>query len=74
MSDYLEYKGFKGTVLYSAEDDVLYGKVVGVPNVSIMYDGKCLESLKADFMEAIDFHLLPDDTPMTPEGSTLQTA
>ena len=65
MSEYLEYKGFKGTVAYSAEDDLLYGKVIGVPNTSIMYDGKCLESLKADFREAIDFYLLPKESKPT---------
>jgi predicted HicB family RNase H-like nuclease len=60
LNEYLEYKGFKGTVAYSKEDDLLYGKVVGLPNVSIMYDGKCLKTLKKDFMEAVDFYLLPD--------------
>ena len=57
----LEYRGFYGTVEYSAEDDILFGKVVGVPNLLIMYDGDSLESLKKDFMESIDFHLLPDE-------------
>jgi len=60
MNNFLEYKGFCGTVEYSAEDDLLHGTVIDLPNVLIMYDGKCLESLKRDFREAIDFYLLPD--------------
>ena len=61
MSNLLEYKGFYGTVEYSADDNLLYGKVVGLPDVLIMYEGDSLESLKSDFVEAIDFHLMPDD-------------
>jgi len=61
MNNLLEYKGFYGTVKYSAEDDILHGKVVNAPNALIMYDGKCLESLKKDFKESIDFYLLPDE-------------
>ena len=64
MNQLLEYKGFRGTVEYSAEDNLLFGKVVDLPNVLIMYDGDSLENLKKDFMEAIDFHLLPGDSDM----------
>jgi len=60
MNNLLEYKGFRGTVEYSADDDILYGKVIDLPNALIMYDGKCLESLKKDFIESVDFYLLPD--------------
>jgi len=61
MNNLLEYKGFYGTVEYSAEDNLLYGKVIDLPNVLIMYDGDSLESLKKDFMESIDFYLLPNE-------------
>ncbi len=30
--NYLEYKGYIGTIEYSKEDDCLYGKVVGMGN------------------------------------------
>lgn len=56
MSDLLEYKGYYGTVEFSANDKVLFGKVVGV-NSLISYEGKSVESLKVDFEEAVDDYL-----------------
>jgi len=63
MSNLLEYKGFYGTVEFSVDDNLLYGKVIGLQDVLIMYEGDSLESLKRDFIEAIDFHLMSDDVP-----------
>jgi len=56
MGDYLSYKGYCGTVEYSAADDILYGCVVRI-NGLISYEGDSLQSLKADFQEAIDDYL-----------------
>ena len=53
----LEYKGYYGTVEYSANDDVLFGKVIGV-NGLISYEGDSVQSLKADFEEAVDDYLV----------------
>ena len=52
----LEYKGYCGTVEYSAKDNVLFGKVIGV-NGLISYEGDSVQSLKADFEEAVDDYL-----------------
>ena len=57
MSDYLEYKGYLGTVEYSAEDNLLCGEVAGVSKSLILYHGETLESLKRDFEDAIDHYL-----------------
>lgn len=52
----LEYKGYYGTVEYSAKDDVLFGKVIGV-NGLISYEGDSVQSLRTDFEEAVDDYL-----------------
>ena len=56
MNNLLEYKGYFGTVEFSSTDNVLYGKVVGI-NGLISYEGTCISSLKADFIDAIDEYL-----------------
>ncbi len=52
----LEYKGYYGTVEYSAKDNILFGKVIGV-NGLISYEGDSVQNLKADFEEAVDAYL-----------------
>ena len=55
--DYLEYKGYKGTVEYSKEDDCLVGKVIGMHNDLILYEGNTLSELKDDFIEAVESYI-----------------
>ena len=64
---YLDYKGYTGSIEYSREDNLLYGKVLGI-NGLISYEGKSGNELEADFREAIDEYM--DDCiqdGMTPE-------
>ena len=61
MSNTLEYNGFVGTIEYCSEDKIYFGRVPGLPKTMISYHGDDLESLKKDFIEAVEFHLLPDD-------------
>ena len=56
MSNLLEYKDYLGTVEYSSSDKVLYGKVIGI-NGLVSYEGDSIESLQADFEEAVDDYL-----------------
>ena len=56
MSYLLEYKDYLGTVEYSSSDKVLYGKVIGI-NGLVSYEGDSIESLQADFEEAVDDYL-----------------
>ena len=56
MSDLLEYKGYHGTVEYSAEDGILCGSVFGV-NDSLNYHGMGLEELEASFHSCVDNYL-----------------
>ncbi len=56
MNNILEYKGYSGTVEYSAEDNILFGKVIGIRSL-ISYEGQSVEELKADFESAVDEYL-----------------
>lgn len=56
MNNILEYKGYNGTVEYSSEDNVLFGKVIGIKSL-ISYEGQSVEELKADFEGAVDEYL-----------------
>jgi predicted HicB family RNase H-like nuclease len=53
---YLEYKGYTGSIEYSPEDGLLYGKVLGIRGL-ISYEGETGKLLETDFREAIDSYL-----------------
>jgi predicted HicB family RNase H-like nuclease len=56
MSDVMNYKGYFGTVRYSEEDEVFYGKIAGI-NDLIMFEGASVKELKNAFHEAVDDYL-----------------
>ena len=56
MKDYLTYKTYLGTVNYSAEDEVFYGKVHGI-NDLITFEGISVGELKSAFKESVDDYL-----------------
>jgi len=56
MSDLMEYKDFFGTVEFSAADNILFGKVLGIKGL-VSYEGNSLQSLKDNFEGAIDDYL-----------------
>lgn len=53
---HLDYKSYTGSIEYSKEDDLLYGKVLGIRGL-ISYEGKTGMELESDFKEAIDNYL-----------------
>ena len=53
---HLEYKGYAGSLEYSKEDDLLYGKILGIRGL-VSYEGKTGQKLERDFIEAIDSYL-----------------
>ncbi|MDR2231860.1 MAG: type II toxin-antitoxin system HicB family antitoxin [Tannerella sp.] len=57
MNDKLEYKGYYGSIEYSKEDHCLYGKVLGMPNNLISYEGATADELFSDFKDAVDTYL-----------------
>ena len=52
----LEYQGYTGSIEYSKEDGLLYGKVLGIQGL-ISYEGTTGKELEADFITAIDSYL-----------------
>ena len=56
MSDTMTYKGYIGTVRYSEEDELFYGKIESI-NDLIMFEGKSVKGLKKEFREAVADYL-----------------
>jgi predicted HicB family RNase H-like nuclease len=52
----MKYKGYLGSVDYSDEDSVLFGKVEFIRDL-ISFEGKDVDSLKRAFEEAVDDYL-----------------
>ncbi|UJB72371.1 type II toxin-antitoxin system HicB family antitoxin (plasmid) [Acaryochloris sp. 'Moss Beach'] len=56
MKNMIEYQGYFGSVHFSNEDEVFYGKVEFIRSL-ISYEGTDVQSLKSAFQEAIDEYL-----------------
>ena len=56
MTNQLHYKDYVGSVIFSEEDGVFHGKVLGIPE-SISFEGDSVNSLTADFHHAVDEYL-----------------
>lgn len=56
MSSTIQYKGYIGSVEFSEEDRILYGKVKGIRSL-ISCEGSTAEELIHDFHEAVDEYL-----------------
>jgi predicted HicB family RNase H-like nuclease len=57
MKNTMEYQGYFGSVNYNNEDEIFYGKVEYIRSL-ISYEGYDVESLKANFQEAVDDYLI----------------
>jgi predicted HicB family RNase H-like nuclease len=56
MENALTYKEYIGTVSYSNEDEVFYGKIHGI-NDLVTFEGTTVKKLKASFEESVDDYL-----------------
>lgn len=56
MSQTLRHKGYEGSVLYSAEDKMLHGRVLGIRD-TISYGGTTVRTLEKNFCDAVDEYL-----------------
>lgn len=56
VKNFMEYKDYTGSVRYSDEDEVFYGKVMFIPDL-VNYEGTDVKSLKKSFHEAVDDYL-----------------
>jgi len=55
--DYLEYKGYKGSVEYSKADICLFDRVLGLNDALVLYEGDSIEELEEDFRNGIDSYI-----------------
>ena len=53
MNNTMEYKGYVGSVEFSEEDVIFYGKVMGIRSL-ISYEGENARELVEGFHEAVD--------------------
>lgn len=53
MKDVMFYKDFIGSVHYSTDDEIFYGKIEGI-NDAIGFEGSSVEELKLAFHEAVE--------------------
>jgi predicted HicB family RNase H-like nuclease len=56
MSETMHYKGYDGSVEYSAEDRVLHGSLLGIRD-RIVYEGTDVHSLESNFRAAVGEYL-----------------
>ena len=56
MNNTIQYKGYIGSVEFSEEDGLFFGKVMGVRSL-ISYEGETAKELIADFHGAVDDYL-----------------
>lgn len=56
MKDVLNYKGFIGSVHFSADDNVFYGKIEGI-NDLVTFEGETVKELTDAFHYVVDEHI-----------------
>ena len=56
MKNTIQYKGYIGSVEFSEEDGIFFGKVLGIRSL-VSYDGKNAQELVDDFHGAVDDYL-----------------
>lgn len=56
MNNTIQYKGYVGSVEFSEEDSIFYGKVLGIRSL-ISYEGETAKELLEDFHGAVDDYL-----------------
>ena len=56
MSQTLHYKGYDGSVEYSAEDRLLHGGLLGIRD-AVVYEGRDVDGLESNFRAAVDEYI-----------------
>ncbi len=63
----MEYKGYTGSIEFSAEDNVYFGKIIDIRSL-ISYEGENKEQLFEDFKGSVDDYLtLCEENGIVPE-------
>jgi predicted HicB family RNase H-like nuclease len=56
MKNTLNYKGFLGSVTFSAKDDILYGKIECIEDL-ILFEGGSVSEIQNAFKEAVEVYI-----------------
>jgi predicted HicB family RNase H-like nuclease len=56
MKNVLEYKGYAGSVEFSADDQVFFGKIIGIRDV-VTFEGATVKELTKAFHESVNDYL-----------------
>lgn len=57
MNNIMKYKGYWAEISYSDEDECFCGKIEGLKNDLISFEGETVKELKKDFKDAINNYL-----------------
>ena len=57
MNNIMKYKGYWAEISYSDEDECFCGKIEGLKNDLISFEGETVKELKKDFKDAINSYL-----------------
>ena len=53
MGNFLTYRGYFGTVNFNSNENIFYGKVLGISDL-VNFEGSSVKELKESFEESID--------------------
>lgn len=56
MNNTMKYKGFIGSVSYSDEDKVFFGKIIGI-NGLVNYEGASVKELNQNFKDSVNEYI-----------------
>lgn len=71
VSNILYYKGYYGKIEYSAEDKVIYGKIMGIHSL-ISFESESATDIENEFHNAVDDYLsYCEDEGIEPEKTIL---
>ena len=56
MKNAISYKGYYGSIEFSDEDNIFFGRIMGI-NDRIIYEGGDVHSLRRDFEESVDEYI-----------------
>lgn len=56
MSNIIHYKGYTGTVEYSAEDKIFHGDIAFI-NDTVLFEGETVKELEHNFKEAVNHYI-----------------
>lgn len=61
MENYLKYNKYLGSVDFSAENNILFGKILGI-NDLVNYEGTSIKTLEDAFKKAVEDYLTTCET------------